>query len=303
MRRLAQLDPGEEGIRAAVDLIGADVESTWDALEQTSAQIEAGQQTAARPRLLLFDDFDSVAARWQPDHRIAAADLLTALLRDGPGAGVHVVVAVQRLTSVVPGLASLCPSTLLLKLPSVQDHLAAGGLSADYHAGLPAGGGVWRNTRVQLLASTARAPALPLTVATDQSTGLLPDHGPLLVVSSSPAGTAARLRGALGVPVAELAVLSAPEASALSTTIDQTNDRGRLIVVGDAETWHGHWTLLTRLRGRASIVFDRCSLSDFRLISHRRELPPPLAPGRGRVWVLHPDGDVTRAILPDRVSG
>jgi S-DNA-T family DNA segregation ATPase FtsK/SpoIIIE len=50
-------------------------------------------------------------------------------------------------------------------------------------------------------------------------------------------------------------------------------------------------------------VFDRCSLADFRMVSHRRELPPPLAPGRGRVWVLHPDGDVTRAVLPEPNGG
>ena len=253
---------------------------------------------------MLLDDFDSVLARWQPDHRLAAADLLTGLLRDGPAAGVHLVVAVQRLTSTVPGLASLCPSTLLLKLPSVQDHLAAGGLSANYHATLPAGGGVWHNTRVQLLAP------LPLQLTPlARSTAQLPEHGPLLVVSSSPARSAARLRAVLGVPVVELAGTTAPAASALiSVETGQTDAPGRLVVVGDAETWQAHWTLLTRLRGqtagsRASIVFDRCGLSDFRMVSHSRQLPPPLAPGRGRVWVLHPDGDLTRAILPEPDGG
>lgn len=299
---------------AAVDLVSADVESTWDVLERVSARIESGRQSKAEPRLLLLDDFDSVSARWQPDHRLAAADLLTGLLRDGPAAGVHLVVAVQRLTSAVPGLASLCPCTLLLKLPSVQDHLAAGGLSANYHAALPAGGGVWRNTRVQLLAPVP-AKLTPLA----QSNPQLPDNGPLLVVSSSPARTAARLLAVLGVPVVELAGTTGPAASALiSVGIGQTGAASRLVVVGDAETWQVHWTLLTRLRGqpasgqtasgqtgggRASIVFDRCSLADFRMVSHRRELPPPLTPGRGRVWVLHPDGDVTRAVLPEPDGG
>ncbi|TFD55016.1 hypothetical protein E3T43_12390 [Cryobacterium sp. Hh7] len=294
--------PGDAPV--AVERVSADVEVTWDALERVSARIESGQQTAALPRLLLLDDFDSVLARWQPDHRLAAADLLTGLLRDGPAAGVHLVVAVQRLTSTVPGLASLCPSTLLLKLPSVQDHLAAGGLSANYHATLPAGGGVWHNTRVQLLAP------LPLQLTPlARSTAQLPEHGPLLVVSSSPARSAARLRAVLGVPVVELAGTTTPAASALiSVETGQTDAPGRLVVVGDAETWQAHWTLLTRLRGqtaggRASIVFDRCGLSDFRMVSHSRQLPPPLAPGRGRVWVLHPDGDLTRAILPEPDGG
>jgi S-DNA-T family DNA segregation ATPase FtsK/SpoIIIE len=102
--------------------------------------------------------------------------------------------------------------------------------------------------------------------------------------------------------VIELAATSGPAASALQITVDgsQTDAHGQLIVVGDSDTWQTNWTMLARLHSsHASIVFDRCSLSDFRLISHRRELPPPLAPGRGRVWVLHPDGEVTRAVLPE----
>ncbi len=294
-------------------LVAADVESAWDALASLSARVETGQQTSALPRLVLFDDFDSVCARWQPDHRLAAADLLTGLLRDGPAAGVHVVVAVQRHTNVVPGLAALCPNTLLLKLPSVQDHLAAGGHSASYNATLPPGGGLWRTLRVQLLAPAPApvpvpAPVVPsnpppanlLKSFSPKAIPALPAHGPLLIVSSQPASTAARLRGALGVSVTELAGTSGPAASALQVS----GEAGQFIVVGDADTWQAHWTLLARLRGQAaggavSLIFDRCSLTDFRLISHHRELPPPLGPGGGRVWVLKPDGQVTRALLPE----
>ncbi|TFB93430.1 FtsK/SpoIIIE domain-containing protein [Cryobacterium luteum] len=293
-------------------LVAADVEATWDVLASISVLVETGQQTPAAPRLLLFDDFDSVCARWQPDHRLAAVDLLTGLLRDGPAAGVHLVIAVQRHTSVVPGLAALCHSTLLLKLPTVQDHLAAGGQSASYIASLPAGGGVWQTLRVQLLAPTGSH----LPVPTGVSIPALPGSGPLLIVSSSPGSTANRLRGALATSVIELAGTSGPAASALHVGAEggQPDAPDRVIVVGDAETWQTHWTLLAKLRGQpassqpssdpavsdqaVSLVFDRCSLSDFRLLSHRRELPPPLAPGRGRVWVLHSDGEVTRAVLP-----
>ena len=288
-------------------LVTADVESAWDALAIISARVETGQQTPASPRLVLFDDFDSVCARWQPDHRLAAIDLLTGLLRDGPAAGVHVVVAVQRHTGVVPGLAALCQSTLLLKLPTVQEHLAAGGQSAGYNASLPAGGGTWHSLRVQLLApALAHRPAPPGSSIPD-----LPSSGPLLIVSSSPRSTATRLRGALGVAVTELAGTAGPAASTLQVSGEgcQPPAPGRVIVVGDAETWQAHWTLLAKLRGLTptgpsagdqspTLVFDRCSLLDFRLLSHRRELPPPLAPGRGRVWVLHSDGEVTRAMLP-----
>jgi S-DNA-T family DNA segregation ATPase FtsK/SpoIIIE len=291
--------------RTGTELVTADIESAWDALVNISAQVETGQQTWSSPRLVLFDDFDSVCARWQPDHRLAAVDLLTGLLRDGPAAGVHVVVAVQRQTSMVPGLAALCQSTLLLKLPSVQDHLAAGGQSASYHASLPPGGGVWRSLRVQLLAPVLAQPVPPAAPIPSLAIPALPTRGPLLILSTSPAGTATRLRGVLGVPVIELAGTSGPAASALlvSGEESQPDAPGQLIVIGDPEAWQAHWTLLARLRGQASLAFDRCSLSDFRLLSHRRELPPPLAPGRGRVWVLHPDGAVTRATLPESHPG
>ncbi|SDN75908.1 DNA segregation ATPase FtsK/SpoIIIE, S-DNA-T family [Cryobacterium flavum] len=310
LHTLAEAVAGAAESHTGIYLVTADVESAWDALARLSTSVETGQQTAASPRLVLFDDFDSVCARWQPEHRLAAVDLLVGLLRDGPAAGVHVVAAVQRHTSVVPGLAALCQSSLLLKLPSVQEHLAAGGQSASYTAALPPGGGVWRGLRVQLLAPVG-ALAVPAATTLDTESDALPNSlptgGPLLIVSSSPTSAATRLRTVLGVPVLELAGTSGPAASALlvSGEAGQTDAAGQLIVVGDAETWQTHWTLLARLRGptanntAASLVFDRCSLSDFRLISHRRELPPPLAPGRGRVWVLHPNGEVTRAILPD----
>ena len=293
----------------AAELVTADVEVAWDALASITERIDTGQQTSAAPRVLLFDDFDSLCARWQPDHRLAAVDLLTGLLRDGPAAGVHVVVAVQRHTSMVPGLAALCQSTLLLKLPNVQDHLAAGGQSASYYPALPPGGGVWHALRVQLL-----APAAALPRAAAPPVPYLPARGHLLIVSSSPARTAQRLRGVLpgGPPNTVIELAGTPAASTANLVVtDEENaldPAARLLVVGDSETWQSHWSLLARLRGPgangqpATLVFDRCSLSDFRLLSHRRELPPPLAPSGGRVWVLHPDGEVTRAVLPEPSS-
>ena len=67
--------------------------------------------------------------------------------------------------------------------------------------------------------------------------------------------------------------------------------------VGDVDTWQAQWTLLAALRPHADLVFDCCSLADYRAISRRRDLPPPLAPNRGRAWVLRPDGTVHRATL------
>ena len=117
----------------------------------------------------------------------------------------------------------------------------------------------------------------------------------LLVVSGTPARSVATMR----------AVLDGRDTVIDITRPAETAD-GRLglvehsagtVFVGDADAWQAQWGLLGALRPHASIVFDGCSLADYRLIGRRRDLPPPLAPGAGHLWVLRPDGTVSRATL------
>lgn len=83
-----------------------------------------------------------------------------------------------------------------------------------------------------------------------------------------------------------------------SDRLEVTDADGAVIIIGDAEAWQAQWALLAALRTRATLVFEGSGLADYRLISRRRELPPPLAAGRGHGWALNPDGTVTRASLP-----
>ena len=50
-------------------------------------------------------------------------------------------------------------------------------------------------------------------------------------------------------------------------------------VVGEPDAWLARWSLLTGLKSRIPVLFDSCSVADFKAVSRRRELPPVLDPG------------------------
>jgi S-DNA-T family DNA segregation ATPase FtsK/SpoIIIE len=76
--------------------------------------------------------------------------------------------------------------------------------------------------------------------------------------------------------------------------------RAPVIVIGDPEAWQANWALLATARSGGLVVFDRCTVADFRAISARRTLPPPIAPGVEQCWALEPDGTVRRMTAPGR---
>ncbi|GAA3893874.1 hypothetical protein GCM10022381_39400 [Leifsonia kafniensis] len=326
----------------AVERVGADVERAWDLLEFAHRR-SAGQNGDAarkttgpdgaergmgRALLLLFDDFDSVLARWEPEHRQAALDLLAAVLRDGAAARITCIVSTQRVANGLQLLPTLCPSSLLLRMASREDYLAAGGLAERFDPALPPGGGVWRERRIQLLTSTdgdlrgegatsaaattavARAEAAPPVTAAPAAEAsepaapgaalpLAPFGAPthnLIVVAGAPAQCAERFRrfalAGQGV-VVELAGIGAGAGK-----LEVGRAAGSTVFVGDVDAWQTEWALLQALRPRATMVFDGCSLADFRQINRRRQLPPPLAPSRGHLWLSDPDGTVRRGVMP-----
>jgi S-DNA-T family DNA segregation ATPase FtsK/SpoIIIE len=68
------------------------------------------------------------------------------------------------------------------------------------------------------------------------------------------------------------------------------------VLIGDPDAWLARWGALGALRGSASVVFDGCSVAEFRSLSGLRELPPPPL-GHRALWVLQLDGTVHRATL------
>lgn len=290
------------------DLIPADVEASWDALVRARAVLDAPDGPAPAGgrrhdageecRLLLFDDIDAVLARWGEEHRAAALDLMTGLLRDSGQSGLRLVLTVQRLTGALQALPALCQSRLVLRLPNVYEHQAAGEPAASYDDTLPPGGGHWRGARIQLLSAPAvhqsgqaAVPSVLLTAPTDARV--------LLVVAGSTARTATAIRAAGSPHFPHVVELGAHSAAGSQAGRLQVSDVGAgTVLVGDADTWQAHWSLLTGLRVVAPLVFDGCSLADYRLVTRRRDLPPPLAPASSRGWLVRPNGTVQRVTVP-----
>ncbi|MHA7987103.1 FtsK/SpoIIIE domain-containing protein [Rathayibacter sp. CAU 1779] len=76
-----------------------------------------------------------------------------------------------------------------------------------------------------------------------------------------------------------------------------SNGNPPTVIVGDPDAWQAQWSLLGRLRPRASIVFDGCSLAQIRSTLHSRVLPPVTA--AGRLLVCDSSGTFARAAWPD----
>lgn len=280
--------------------VPADVEHTWDALVRARSELDSPRPRPEN-RLLLLDDVDAVLARWGEEHRAAALDLLTGLLRDAPATGLRLGVTVQRLTGALQALPALCQSRLVLRLPSVYEHQAAGEPAAAFDDTLPPGGGHWRGRRIQLLHPDPedhpdRAHD-PLPAATAPSAVTEVAGRTLVVVAGIPGRTIATLRAAPAryTEVVDLCALARHRPGA---RLDLTEVAAGTALVADVDTWQAQWAILTGLRQTAPVLFDGCSIADFRMITRRRDLPPPLAAARGRGWLLGRDGAVQRVTVP-----
>jgi S-DNA-T family DNA segregation ATPase FtsK/SpoIIIE len=284
-------------------VVPSDIETAWDALATARERADSWAADSDRTRelstILLCDDFDAVYGRWQPDYQLAALDSLRTLLRDGPAAGMRLVIAVERLDGQLRSLLPLFPSSLMLRVSDREDYRSAGGPDALFDPALPPGRGVWRAARIQLtVPAAASRPPADGRVGAETTQAIDPVDRPLVVVTGSPVRSEGILRSRLGGSAALVSLASEATRGTGAARLDVGDPAAPTVFVGDPDAWQANWPLLAALRRRADILFDRCSVADFRLISGRRELPPPLAPGRDHVWLLTPDGQVGRAALP-----
>jgi S-DNA-T family DNA segregation ATPase FtsK/SpoIIIE len=281
-----------------IEHVPADVENTWDALARARREID-GPDARTRSRVLLLDDLDAVLARWGEEHRTAGIDLLTGLLRDGAATGLRLVVTVQRLTGALQALPALCQSRLVLRLPNAQEHQAAGEPAARYDQTLPPGGGHWRGRRIQLVLPEDGKPAGavdPVSPVPSVAATVSTPH--LVVVAGSPARTLATLRSAAFPRHSDVIDLGARLGAGPGARLELSEVGAGAVLVADVDTWQAHWNLQAGLRQSAPLLFDGCSIADYRAITRRRDLPPPLAPAGARGWLLGLDGVVRRVTVP-----
>ncbi|MFC6357372.1 FtsK/SpoIIIE domain-containing protein [Luethyella okanaganae] len=277
----------EHGGGYSVDAIAPDPESLWDALVDAARQ-DGPDSVPRKGRVLLLDDWDSVSARWPSDHRQAGIELLLRVLRDGPAARRHVVLASQRLTGQLQSARPSFGSAVILRLADRSDHLLAGGRPEYWDTSDPPGSGEWRGLRMQCVLPTQPPPAAVARV--QNAPDLEPSDGPLLVVSSSPTRTAEGLRRD-GFEVSELSPLSRATANTTGFRgITVADSARKTALVGDLDAWQANWSLFSSLRGDCGLVFDGGSLADYRLLTRRRELPPVLAAETDHGWLVTPDG-------------
>lgn len=267
-------------------VVPADVEETWDALERAEH---------ARDGMLLLDDWDAVTTRWELEYRQAATERLTVLLHDG---AVRVVVAARR-ASGLGSLTGLFGGAIVLRTDDRSEHALAGAPAELWDPDAPPGRGVWQGARLQVLAPDGQPHAgaapnaaveRPLAAAKPP---ILATGGPLLAVSSRPEQLAGRL--ARLAPGREILQLHAGARGDLEVRAGPAEP----VLVGRPDAWQAQPVLFTTLCARSTVVFDGCSTSEVRQLTRLRELPPPLRPGAGRVWVLGTGGGIRRARIEE----
>jgi S-DNA-T family DNA segregation ATPase FtsK/SpoIIIE len=300
---LLRLLADASGLDAIV--VGADREQAWDAVEAAADRCEDPGATGAPALLLAVDDADAVCARLGEEYAAMWCERLARVLRDGPAAGVHAVVAAQRQTGPLRSALGLARETVLLRQASRQEHVLAGAPAELWDEALPAGGAIWRGRRVQFLAPAPHLETLGgAPVATPGEpparVPLVPARGSATVlVSRAPARVISRARAA-GLPPDAIVDLTQPPAPG-SLTAESLLADGRLptgvLLVGDPEAWLGRWSLFAALKTRHPIVFSGCDAADVRALTRSRALPPPLAPASGAGWLVFADGRVRRCVL------
>lgn len=258
-----------------VDWMPRAADAAWDLLDDLLGRLSGD---GAPRRLLLIDDLDALLARLDGEHRGAFVDGLTRILREGPGRGIVVAAAVQRMTGEAATLAASLPQRLVLRQANRQDHVLAGGEGHHFAADAPPGAGWWRGCRVQVAESGHVRPSEPSA----RVVPLTPDR-PLAVVSSRPRALADRLVGRVIMldDIAEIPELGAGD-----------------ILLGDVDAWQSRWGLLAAARERADVIVESGTPADLRVLTRSRRMPPPLAPRFGIAWRLADDGRVDRIMLP-----
>lgn len=281
--------------RPSAVLVPRNIEGAWDAIagvaEACSDSVGAGP---ASDRLVLIDDIDSLLRGFEPDYQAELLSRLARILRDGPSRGLTVIATAQRLAAPLSSLAALFPERMLLRHSSRQEYLLAEGEAVHHDAALPPGAGHWRGVRVQLaLPETVEATGrLPVVAEAERLRPRLPDV--LIVVCARPALYLEASGRQDADPTGR--VVDASDRAQLAPFAERAaRPVGPARLVGDPDTWLSSWSVFTSLRQNTAVLFDGCSVAEFRSLTRRRELPPPLdAAGPGR-WLLEPNGTIRRA--------
>ena len=304
------------GAASGVELLPSGAESAWDAVEAAVERLRAGVRG---PRLLLADDLDALVGRFPEDYQSTFVDRLVELARDGSAVGLQLGLSVRRIPPALQALASLCDERIILRLASRQDHLMAGGTAIGYVADAPPGSGEWCGSRIQVARRPPAGEAVEeavlavsefdlagypcIAIVTTRVTefarrlpAIRPPPGEVRLLSAS----ALHRPGILGVPgtLREPGAVIEPGALEVPGVLEVIDAQAPSVIVGDPDAWQANWALLGAVRATGLMVVDRCSVAEFRALSGRRTLPPPIRRSSDQCWALEPDGSVRRMLAP-----
>ena len=262
-------------------LVPEEPAAAWDAIEAL-----AGATGDHGGLAVLVDDLDLLASRLDPEHRQVLLDRIAGLARAAPRLGLGIVATAASLDGAIRSLEPLVRSRILLRMPSRQEHLLAGGDGASWDRRLPPGGAIVDGHRAQLI----DAPPPPATSPRIRARPL--GEGPLAVVAAAPAAVAERLAAAgrrvIGIEeaLAALAVGAGPAGLAPDAA-----------VVADPAAWQARWGALETIGASARVLVNGLDPARFRTATGARVLPPPLPDEEGWCWMLD-NGSAVRARLP-----
>ena len=297
---------GASGPAVACVRIGADREQAWDAIEDL-ANLPEGNGV---PTLVLIDDLDALIAGMPADYAAVLSERVERVLREGFRVGITVAASAQRVPIAGTRLGEAFHTRLVLRTPNRTDHLAAGAEASTFAPNRPAGRGTIDGLEVQVALPpehVGTAPTAGTVPPAPRDWGAAamapraedaqwrPPAGPLGIVSRTPAVLEARLRAQwspLGAVVVSLRALPTGARMAEVAGIGEH----AVVVVGDAQSWQEHWSLLAAIRSGHPLIIDGSSWIEFRAMTGARELPPYIAGDSG--WLCAPDGTVSRVRLP-----
>ncbi len=238
------------------------------------------------PRLLIADDLDVLIDRFDPELRHDFVERLERLAR--ASGTVTIVASAQRLTVSIQRLSGMFGSRLLLRQPTRDEHVLAGGEGTRFDSRLPPGSGTWRGEVIQLALADRpvpppQLPALPRVTLTGTV--------PLALVAARPREVLPAL-SRRGLQIIALGDQPPPSEHELR----QIGSAQPLVVLGDPDAWQTEWTLLGLARREWQIAVTGCTASELRAIARTRDVPPPLGERAGECWVIG-SGDVRRAVL------
>lgn len=306
-RSIAVIGGGGSGRTSALRAIAATVEESvwvpddpgaaWECLANEAVRLP---DPSGRWRLVVLDDLDALLGRFPPEYQADVVDLLARIARDGPRRSISVALSARGVPSSLGAVLAACEERLVLRLPSRHEHAAAGGEARQFDPRLPPGGGHWHGARVQVGWTDAQ------TLSVDDTAVARPpvfdvSDGVVAMVSTSPTEMCRRLLASSATVVEVGPGTTLPgmtPAGAMLPAPSPGVPVAAVVLLGDPEAWQSAWSLAVAVRHRVPIVFDRCTLADYRAITGVRSLPPPLAVAGGECWLVSPGEPVRRIRLP-----